>query len=191
MRPADHLAVMRLRHRDDEPIGDRKQALARIDAYMSGSYPLLDDTSETWLKTLAKLARALHMQERRRTVVVGIGNPFIFDVYLPVPEQTLLWPFWMDAISATADANVGLYVIDPSGVTGWFDLGNGLVDQTGGHAFVKSNNFERAVELIWRDAGHYYVLAYAPTTRARELHTIDVIVKRPGMHVRARQSRGD
>jgi VWFA-related protein len=191
MTPVDHVAVIRLRHREDEPVGGRQQALARIDAYRSGSYPLLDDTLETWLKTLAKLARELQLQERRRTVVVGIGNPSVFDVYLPVPQESLLWPFWMDALTATADANVSVYVVDPSGVTGRFDLGDGLVDQTGGQVFVKSNNFARAAELIWRDAGHYYVLAYAPTTRARELHSIEVTVKRPGLHVHARQSRGD
>src|SRR5471032_1422124 len=48
MRPADHLSVMRLRHREDEPFGDRREALARISDYRSGSYLFLDDTHETW-----------------------------------------------------------------------------------------------------------------------------------------------
>jgi hypothetical protein len=191
MRPADHLSVVRLRHREDEPFGDQKEALSRIASYRSGSYPLLDDTHETWLKTLAKLSRGLP-PSRRRTVVVGIGNPGLFDIYLPVPEYTLLWPYWLDALSASAEAGLALYVVDPIGVTtGRFDLGFGLVDETGGAVFMGSNNFARAVDAVWREAGHYYRLGYVPTARRRELHTIEVTATRPGLSVRARRSRGD
>ena len=71
------------------------------------------------------------------------------------------------------------------------DLGDGLVEATGGTDFVKSNNFARAVDLIWAEAGHYYLLGYTPTARARDLHTIDVKMRRKGLHARARNQRGD
>jgi hypothetical protein len=84
-----------------------------------------------------------------------------------------------------------VYVVDPAGLEGRFDLGGGLVEHTGGAAFVKSNTFERAVDLIWREAGHYSLLGYSPTAVPRELHSIDVKVTRPGLRVHARESRGD
>jgi VWFA-related protein len=190
MRSADQIGVVRFRHREDEPIGGRAQALARIDAYRSGSYPLLDDTRETWLARLTKIARELRAAARRHTAVVVIGNPSVFDVYLPVPQETLLWPFWQEAIASAAEANLSVSVVDPAGVIGRFDLGEGLVDQTGGQVFARSNDFSRAADLIWRDIGHYYTLAYAPNGRARDLHTIEVSVKHRGLRVRARRTRG-
>jgi hypothetical protein len=86
---------------------------------------------------------------------------------------------------------VSVYVVDPAGLIGRPDLGQGLVEHTGGADFVRSNNFERAVDRIWEEAGHYYLLGYTPTTRPRELHSIGVKVRRRGLHVRARLDRGD
>jgi hypothetical protein len=190
MRPADHLSVMRFRHREDEPVGDQKEALSRISLYRSGSYPFLDDTYETWLRTLAKLSRSLPASAHR-TVVVCIGSPGLFDVYLPVPQESLLWRYWLDALTASADAGVAVDVVDPRGVTGRIDLGYGLVDQTGGEVFARSNDFARAVDAVWREAGRYYRLGYSPAAGRRDLHSIEVTVSRPGMHVHARRSRGD
>jgi hypothetical protein len=56
---------------------------------------------------------------------------------------------------------------------------------------VRSNNFARAVDLIWAEASHYYLLGYTPTARARALHSIEVKIRRGELHVRARRSRGD
>ena len=84
-----------------------------------------------------------------------------------------------------------LYVVDPAGVTGRVDLGDGLVEHTGGADFVRSNNYERAVEQIWEEAGHYYLLGYTPTARQRDLHSIQIKVKGKGLHARARLNRGD
>jgi hypothetical protein len=190
MRPADHFSVMRLRPREDEPIGDQREALSRIADYRSGSYPFLDDTYETWLRTLAKISRGLP-PSHRHTIVVAIGSWGLFDVYLPVPRDSLLWPYWRDALSTSADAGVSVDVVDPHGPGGRLDLGDGLVEETGGEVFARSNDFTRAIDTIWREASHYYRLGYYPTARRRDLHTIEVSVTRPGLHVRARRSRGD
>jgi hypothetical protein len=45
--------------------------------------------------------------------------------------------------------------VDPAGVSGAADLGFGLVEHTGGADFVRFNNFTRAVDSIWAEAGHY------------------------------------
>jgi len=192
MRSADDVAVIRLTHRDDEVVGGLREALERIDEYRGGAVPFFGrETLENWLKTLANLAHQLEPIEHRRKLVVCIGARSLCDIFLPVPEGSLLWPYWVDALRATARANMSVYAVDPSGVYGQFDLGEGLVENTGGEAFVKSNDFKRDVDLVWDQAGHYYLLGYAPTARTRELHSIDVKVRRSGVQVRARRSRGD
>jgi VWFA-related protein len=191
-RPADAVAVVRLTHQEDEATGPPQIALAKIDEYRARSVPYFGrETIEESLKALTRVSRQLEPIEHRRKAVVCIGRRSLCDLYLEAPKTSLLWPAWKDALIATARANVSLYVVDPAGVTGQVDLGLGLVDLTGGTDFVRSNNFERAVDRIWEEASHYYLIGYAPTARARELHTIDVKVKRGGLHVRARHQRGD
>jgi len=192
-RPLDDVAVVRLSHHDDEAIGDLQEALSRIDGYRSGAFPYFwRETVENALKTVASVARQLEsLDEHRRKNIVCIGARNVCDLYLQTPENAMAWSSWLDAISATARANVAVYIVDPSGLRGQLDLGGGLVDQTGGDDFVASNNFERAVDRIWDEAGHYYLLGYTPTARPRDLHTIEIKVKRAGLHARARQGRGD
>jgi VWFA-related protein len=191
-RPADAVAVVRLTHQEDEAIGPPQIALAKIDDYRARSVPYFGrETIEASLKALTRMSMQLEPIEHRRKAVVCIGRRSLCDLYLEAPQTSLLWPAWKDALIATARANVSLYVVDPAGVTGQVDLGLGLVDLTGGTDFVRSNNFERAVDRIWDEASHYYLLGYAPAGRARELHAIDVKVKRGGSHVRARHQRGD
>jgi VWFA-related protein len=185
------VTVVRLTHRDDEPIAGREEVLKRIAQYQSGSYPFLSDTIESSLKRLAVLTRKMQPIEPGRKIVVGIGAPRIFDVALTEPpEYSILGPAWVDAVTSAARANVSLYVVDPAGSNSGFRLGPGLVEETGGLLY-KSNDFTRGVDLIWAEASHYYLLGYTPISRSRTLHSIELTVKRPHMHVRARQSRGD
>jgi VWFA-related protein len=191
-RPADAVAVVRLTHRDDEAITPLLIARERVDEYRARSLPYFGrETIEESLRTLTRVSRQLESIEHRRKAVVCIGRRSLCDLYLEAPENSLVWRDWRDAVSATSRANVSLYVVDPAGVNGQLDLGHGLVEHTGGADFVRSNNFERAVDRIWEEAGHYYLLGYVPTARPRELHSIDVKVKRKGLHVRARLNRGD
>jgi hypothetical protein len=94
-------------------------------------------------------------------------------------------------IGGTARANASVYFVSPSGVDSRIDLGEGLVEDTGGRDFVRSNDFARDARMIWDEAGHYYLLGYTPTARPHELHSISVSVKRSGLHVHARRRRGD
>ena len=193
VRPADSVAVVRLTHHDDEATGPLQIALALVDEYRAKSVPYFGrETIEESLQALARISKQLESIEHRRKAVICIGRRSLCDPYLGgVPENSLVWPAWKNAMSATARANVSVYVVDPAGLSGQVDLGDGLVEKTGGADFVRSNNFERAVERIWDEAGHYYLLGYTPTARARDLHTIDVKVKGRGLHVRARKQRGD
>lgn len=66
--------------------------------------------------------------------------------------------------------------------------GGGLVEMTGGRLLAHENSFPPFAEAIWRDAGHYYLLGYWPTS-PRDLHSIDVRVSRKGADVHARRAR--
>jgi VWFA-related protein len=191
-RPADTVAVVRLTHRDDEAAGSLQAALDRIADYHSYSVSFFGrDMRDDALQTVARVARQLQPVVYRRKVLVCIGNRDTCDPYFEVPENSLLWPSWRDALSAAARANASVYAVNPAGVESRVDLGDGLVDNSGGGDFVRSNDFRRAAQMIWDEAGHYYLLGYTPTARPRDLHTIDVSMRRSGLHLHVRRRRGD
>jgi VWFA-related protein len=191
-RPADTIAVVRLTHREDEAAGDLQAAHDRIDEYHAWSPSFFGrDMRDDALQTVARVARQLVPVAHRRKVLVCIGNRDVCDPYFQIPENSLLWPSWRDALSAAASANASVYAVSPAGLGSRIDLGGGLVDNSGGVAFARSNDFGRAVGMIWNEAGHYYLLGYTPTAQPRDLHTIDVSMRRSGLRVRARRRRGD
>jgi VWFA-related protein len=191
-RPADTIAVVRLTHRDDEVAGDLQGALDRIAEYRPGSLSFFGrDMRDDALQTVARVSRQLLPVVHRRKVLVCIGNRDVCDPYFLMPENSLLWNSWRDALGAAARANASVYALSPAGVESRIDLGDGLVENSGGGDFARSNDFRRAAGMIWDEAGHYYLLGYTPTSRPRELHSIDVSIRRSGLRVRARRRRGD
>jgi VWFA-related protein len=82
---------------------------------------------------------------------------------------------------------------DSAGPSNHFDLQedgtNALAVDTGGMAIRNENNFGRALDVVQRDAGTYYVLGYTPANQSFDgkFRRIDVSVKRPGLKVRARR----
>ncbi len=191
-RRFDTVAVVRLTQRDDEASGGLPAALERIASYRPGSMSVFGrDMTDDTLLTVARVARELEPVRHRRKALVCIGSRNVCDPYFPAPELSLLWQSWRDAISAAARANASVYVVSPSGLAGRIDLGGGLVDNTGGGEFVRSNDFARDARMIWDEAGHYYLLRYSPANRRRELHAISVSVRRSGLLVHARLGRGD
>ena len=192
-RPEDAVGVVRFTHRTDDAVGPLELAAERIDDYRARALPFFGiESVQDLLDSVTRISKAVAANPPRRTAVVCIGNRTLCDVYLPIPEDTLAARQWHNAIVETARANVAVYFVDPSGLRArGFDLGGGLVDQTGGEAFAESNTFQRAVASIWNQAGHYYLLGYAPTSRPRDLHSISVKVQRSHMNVHARHARGD
>lgn len=63
-----------------------------------------------------------------------------------------------------------------------------LAEQTGGLSIVNSNDFAGGFERIVRDNSTYYVLGYysEPDAKGGKFRKIDVRLRRPGLHVRAR-----
>jgi hypothetical protein len=189
----DEVSVVRQSNSSDEAFGDQATALARIEGYHGGVIPFSRrDAGEYALKMVAKMARTLELIDHRRKLIVCVGIRFVCDV--EEPEQgavSPLWPAWVDALRATARANVSVYSVDPTGLNQRSSVrGVGLVRLTGGEAFANSNDFGPPATAIWREASTYYLLGYWPPVSSKEVHSIDVKVTRKGAHVRARQLRG-
>jgi hypothetical protein len=190
MGNGDELSVVRLSSRVDEAFGDFNTARDRIAGYRGGMQPYSRrDTPETVLKAVAKIAKQLESIDHKRKVVLCLGLPLVCDVSEPqTGGNSLYWPAWVDAIASAARANVSVYCVDPAGLQGGGNMGNGLIQLTGGTVY-HGNNFAPEGEAVWREAGHYYLIGYWPSASTRELHSIDVRVMRKGVTVRARQRR--
>jgi VWFA-related protein len=187
----DDVAVVRLNTRADEAFGDLKAALFRIGEYRGGMVPFnRRDTAQTALEVVARISKQVAALERRRKSIICIGQPAVCDVAEPNNAYSLLWTSWVDALKATAEANVAVYMVDPTGLTQLTRTsGGGLVEMTGGQSF-RSNDFQHSADVIWNESGHYYLLGYWPSGKVRELHSIDVKVSKDGAHARTRRRRG-
>ena len=189
----DDVSVVRLSSRSDEAFGDQATALARIEGYQGGVVPFSSrDSGEYALKMVAKMSRTLELIEHRRKVIICIGVRPVCDVEEPAQGAVSpIWPAWVDALGATARANVSVYSVDPTGLSQRsFVRGIGLVRLTGGELFANSNDFGPPATAIWREASSYYLLGYWPPVSSKELHSIDVKVARKDTRVRSRQVRG-
>ncbi len=64
-----------------------------------------------------------------------------------------------------------------------------LAEETGGLAFVNSNDFSSAFEAVIKDNSSYYILGYYASNDRRDgkFREIDVWLKRDGLNVRARR----
>jgi VWFA-related protein len=192
--PFDTVSVMRFNDRTHEIARDQAAALETLAAFRAAVIPFQDRaTHQDALETVARLARLVEGTEGRK-VIVCIGSPVVFDVGEPGDgSYSMIWRQWVDAMTATARANTSVYLIDPNGSASGFHVQQaGLITHTGGAAFMNSNAFDRAVDRVWREAGHYYLLGYQPADgKPRPLHRIEVRVMRKGLQVHARRLRGD
>ena len=63
---------------------------------------------------------------------------------------------------AMGSANASLYVIDPVGLGvapgPFFGGDSGFANETGGYAFVNTNDFRGAADRIWQESSSYYML---------------------------------
>jgi len=190
MGGGDELSVVRLSNRMDEAFGDLSTARDRIAGYRGGAQPFSwRETPETVLKAVVRIATQLETVDHRRKIILCLGLPLVCDVgEPPVSARRATWEAWVGALAATARANASVYIVDPTGARGGGNMGNGLVQFTGGRIF-HDNNFAPAGDAIWREAGHYYLLGYWPPASKHDVHSIDVSVARKGVRIRARQRR--
>lgn len=190
---ADRIAIVRWN--EDRGVllfGRLSDALLAIRDYTAlGNVRFDEPTISSSLDLFAQVAGQFPEVEGRRNTIVAIGNPTLLDPSeLWVRTHSGSRSRWSNAVARLAQANTALYVVDPSGLTGYRpDADDGLAAVSGGKRF-SSLDINRVFAEIWRDVTNYYVLSYVPLT-PRPVHDIDVSVSRRGLQVRARQQRGE
>ena len=114
------------------------------------------------LKTLGALSRQMVEVGSQRKTIVAIGSGWVFDRPIPPPAVGLdPRKEWIAAMQAMALSNVSLYVIDPTGVAMSRRVdagGSGFARETGGFAFISTNDLDGAADKIMREAANYYLL---------------------------------
>jgi hypothetical protein len=98
-----------------------------------------------------------------------------------------MYPNWVDAVTATARANVVMYAAIPGRVS---ITGGGLVQRSGGEVFAGLTNFVPAVEAVFRDLSQYYLVRYTPPASKKDMRSVTVRLNRRGVDVHARNKRG-
>jgi VWFA-related protein len=194
MAPPDEFSVVRLNNRRDEAFGDRLEALLRIDEYRSDALPFFGrETVENALRGFATVSRTLEAIEHRRKALVCIGVPDVCSVSAPASgRSSLIWQFWVDAVRAMGRANASVYSLEPNGSSRIMRPSiDGIAEVSGGELFRNTTDVNRAIDVVRRDTGTYYLLGYWPAASSRQLHTVEIRVRKPGLHVRARRLRGD
>lgn len=196
MQPGDQMAIVNLDGSAMEATHDRTRLLKTIDAYVpraTGLMPM-DRLGEHVLKTLGALSRQMVEAGDQRKTIVAIGSGWLFDRPIP-PPTTGMDPRkeWIAAMQAMALSNVSLYVIDPAGIaiTRQVDGGaTGFARETGGFAFIATNDLNGAADKIMREAANYYLIGVGdpPVGRGADLREVDVKVLRKGVTVRARKA---
>jgi VWFA-related protein len=195
MLPGDRMAIVSLDGSAMELTDDRTRLLRTIDAYgvrSAGLMPI-DRLGEQVLKTVGALSRQMVEAGAQRKTIVAIGSGWLFDTPIPPPAAGRdPRREWIAAMQAMALANVSLYVIDPAGVGAARVNGgaSGFARETGGFAFISTNDLTGAADQIMREAANYYLIGVGdpPVGRGADLRELDVRVLRRGVSVRARRT---
>ena len=170
------------------------------------------------LRTLEEWAEWMGSLDTRREAIILVGQGIDYDTtdLFGHPDAIALLDETTQAARAAARHDVTVYAIDPRGLpTGepssiptrhlvaenpfssdeWRAKQSlhRLTEESGGFAFINSNQFGQAFERIVRDNSAYYLLGYRPPreTPDDELHQIRVRVNRSDVVVRARRSYVD
>ena len=193
--PDDQMAIISLNGDAARTTNDRAELLRAVDRYNVRATGVMrpDMLSEQVLKTIASVSQQMSESGTRRRIVVGIGSGWVFDTPIPPPMVGReMGPEWVEAMRAMASANVTLYVIDPAGVgrTRFPSGSTGFARETGGHAFMSTNDMRAVADQIMTEASTYYILEIAdpPMFRTAPLREIEVRVKRGGVTARARRA---
>jgi len=194
MGERDRLGVVSLHGTRLILTSERAALRQAIDAYRPRGMPFsLEDAGRHVLTTMTALARGLLEQGEGPKTIVAIGAGWLLDTPIPPPGGVDLRDAWVAAMQATARAHATLYVVDPEGLgmtAGRADGTGGLAHETGGHAYLQTNDLRGAARRIWQEAGYRYRLGVAnpPMQRTAALRALEVRVLRRGVTVRARRA---
>ena len=159
----DQMTVLTMTGTSTETTADKGKLLRAIDAYSVRATPVMrsDSLGRHVLEALTWVSARLVEAPGRRRTIVGIGSGGLFDRPLPRPQagQDLL-PEWVRAMRQMALSHVNFYVIDPSGVgTSRVDAGQeGFARETGGRAFLNTNDLTGAADRILAESASFYLV---------------------------------
>ena len=194
MGETDRISVVPVHGPRTDSVGDPARLMQAIDSYRVQGFPFrIEDAGEHVLRLMTAIARQMVEAPGRRKAIVAIGAGWLFDTPLPPPSLRDLHAEWLAAMRSMAAANVSLYVIDPVGLrpmAGYsFGGDSGFAHETGGYAFLNTNDLRGAAERIFAEAGTYYVLRMMdpPVQRTADLRELKVRVLRKDVTVRARR----
>jgi len=193
MSPGDRMAVVMLNGGAMEATSDSARLLHAIDRYTVGAMGVqtVDNLGVHVLKTVSALAGQMVEGPQQRKAIVIIGNGGLLDRPLPPPQAGRdLLPEWIETMRTLSMANANVYVIDPIGVGLRADAGNsGFARETGGVAFLSTNDLNGAADQIMREAGSYYLMTVAsPPVGGRGLRELELKSRRSGVTLRARRA---
>jgi VWFA-related protein len=194
MGSTDRISVMPVHGTRTDSVGDPARLVQAIESYRVQGFPFrIEDAGEHVLRLFTAVSRQMIEAPGRRKAIVAIGAGWLFDTPLPPPTLRDLRADWLDAMRSMAAANVSLYVIDPVGLrpmAGYsFGGDSGFANETGGYAFLNTNDLRGAAGRIFDEAGTYYVLRMTdpPVQRTADLREVKVRVSRKDVTVRARR----
>ena len=189
----DRIIVQPVHGPPTESTGEPARVLQAIDSYRVQGFPLrIEDAGEHVLRLLTTLARRM-IEIPGRKAIVAIGAVWMFDTPLPPPGLRDLHAEWLAAMRTMSAANASLYVIDPVGLrpVQGFSYGgdSGFANETGGYAFVNTNDVQGAAARIFDETGTYYVLRMIdpPVQRTADLRKVEVKVLRKNVTIRTRR----
>lgn len=193
MVPGDRMAVMALTGERANPTDESSRLLRSIESYnvRASGFMRIEQFGEQVFATMASISSQIVEMPGRR-IIVGIGSGWVFDT--PLPPQTVgrdLNPEMGAALRAMAVAHTSLYVVDPGGLgQSPFATGSiGFARETGGHAFMNTNDLNGAADRIMREADSYYIVTVGdpPIGRKAALRELDVRSLRRDVTIRARR----
>lgn len=192
--PGDQMAVVMLSNPSIESTDDPAKLRRAVERYSVRATSIMrtDELGRHVLKTMTMIASALTEAGEGRKVIVGIGSGWLFD--RPIPSPTVgsdLLPEWIEAMRALSRSHAAVYAIDPGGIgAARADAGdNGFARETGGRAFVNTNDLTGAADRVLRETGSYYLIRVAnPPVGGKGLRELDVKSLRRGVTIRARRA---
>src|SRR5262245_21154202 len=194
MTPGDRSAIVMLNGGTAESTDDRSRLFKTIDGYNQRATGVsrLDDLGAHVLETIGDLSRQLAEGSDQRRTIVAIGSGWLLDRPVPPPSAGHdVLPEWISAMRMLSLSNTNVYVIDASGVgAARADAGeNGFARETGGHAFLNTNDLNAAADRIMRESANYYLIGVgSPPVGGSGLRELDVKTVRRGVTIRARRA---
>lgn len=195
MRSGDQMAVVMLSNPAVQMTGDTARLRAAIERYSVQATGIMrsDQLGAHVLSTIGAAAQSLIEAGEGRKTIVGIGSGSLLDRPIPPPTTGFdLLPEWIGAMRSLSRTGGVFYVVDAQGLGARrADSGDsGFARETGGMAFLNTNDLKGAADRILRESSSYYSLRVAspPVGGDNGLREVELKISRRDVTVRARRA---